>query len=75
MVTVEEIDITGLGSQASVANGVPKTGTAGHSIVWFGGQNVITGAVSSITVIVCTQGSDLLPHASRKTQVRVTLNS
>ena len=75
MVTVEEIDITGLGSQASLASGVPNTGTAGHSMVWFGGQNVITGAVSSITVIVCTQGSDLFPQASRNTQVRVILYS
>ena len=42
----------GSGSHASVAVGVANTGTAGHSIVVGSGNADISGAVSSITLIV-----------------------
>jgi hypothetical protein len=42
-----------VGSQLSVAVGVPGAGTASHCAVVFAGTNVNTGAVLSTTVIVC----------------------
>ena len=51
------ISIVGFGSHRSVAVGGVNTGVAGHSIVWFGAQVIVGGALSS-TVIACEHGSD-----------------
>jgi hypothetical protein len=61
-----------VGSQLSVAVGVPGAGTAVHCTVVFAGTNVKTGAVLSTTVIVCDAVEELL-HASMAFQVRVNV--
>ena len=57
--------------QASVAVAVAKLGVAGQEIVLGAGKSEITGAVLSITLIVC-DAVDAFPQASVAVQVLVT---
>ena len=57
---------------ASVAVATAKTGVAGQLIVVVGGNVVMTGAVTSCTLIVW-EAVDELPHKSVTVQVRVAL--
>ena len=57
--------------QASVAVAVAKLGVAGQEIVLGAGNAAITGAVVSVTLIVC-DAVDALPQASVAVQVLVT---
>ena len=59
--------------QASVAVGAVKDGLAVHSIVAFNPAAPITGAVISLTVIVCATVDELLPQASTALQVFVSV--
>jgi hypothetical protein len=56
--------------QASVAVAVANTGVAGQLIVVGAGRAAITGAVMSITLMVC-EAVEALPHPSVAVQVRV----
>jgi len=58
--------------QASVAVATAKTGVAGQLIVVGAGNEAITGAVTSSTLIVC-DATDEFPHASVAVHVLVTL--
>ena len=49
--------------QASIAVAIAKAGTAGHEIVEGAGRAAITGAVTSVTLIVC-ESVEALPQAS-----------
>jgi hypothetical protein len=64
----------GVPSQASVAVGVVNEGVAGHSTEPGAGKLLITGAVVSVTLIVC-DAVEALPQSSTAAQVRVTLYS
>ena len=57
--------------QASVAVAVAKLGVAGQEIVLGAGNAAITGAVVSVTLIVC-DAVDAFPQASVAVQVLVT---
>ena len=57
--------------QASVAVAVAKDGVAGQSIVDVGGKAAITGAVVSVTLIVCVAVEEF-PQTSVAVQVLVT---
>ena len=57
--------------QASVAVAVAKLGVAGQEIVLVAGNAAITGAVVSVTLIVC-DAVDAFPQASVAVQVLVT---
>src|SRR6476646_9110593 len=59
---------------ASLAVGVPKDGVSGHSMVAATGTEVNTGAVLSVTVIVC-EAVAVLPHASVAINVLVRVYS
>jgi hypothetical protein len=61
---------TGLVSQLSVAVGVAAAGIASHCTVVFAGTPLNTGAVVSMTVIVCRPVL-VLPQASAAVHVRV----
>ncbi len=63
----------GLGSQASLADGVAKLGVAGHSIVLGSGSAANTGAVRSTTLMLWLAVL-ALPHASVAVHVRVTVS-
>src|SRR5688572_645981 len=70
VVTSAKVGVT-LASQASVAVGVVNTGVAGHSTDDGPGSVDITGAVLSVTLIVC-DAVDVLPQSSVAVQVLVT---
>ena len=57
--------------QASVAVAVAKLGVAGQEIVLGAGNAAITGAVVSVTLIVC-DAVDTFPQASVAVHVLVT---
>ena len=57
--------------QASVAVAVAKLGVAGQEIVLGAGNAAITGAVVSVTLIVC-DAVDVFPLASVAVHVLVT---
>ena len=59
-------------SQASVAVGTSNDGVAGHSTKLGAGNSLMTGAVLSITLIICDV-VEALPQSSVAVQVRVTL--
>jgi hypothetical protein len=61
-------------SQASMAVGVPKTGTEPHSIGLMTTGQVMTGAVLSSTTIVLLQEAEF-PHPSMAVHVRVKVYS
>ena len=63
--------IVTLASQASVAVAVVKDGVSGHSIELGAGNAAITGAVLSVTLMVC-EAVELLPQSSVAVQVLVT---
>jgi len=75
--TLSLAEITGAGSQLSVAAAVPVPAAAvaaSHSTVTFAGQ-VTSGAVVSTMVIVCRQSLPTLPQTSVAVQVRVMADS
>ena len=59
--------------QLSVAVAIANSGVAGHEIVVSSGSGAITGAIESITLIVCEVEDELL-QASVNVQVLVTTN-
>src|SRR6186997_1084772 len=71
LASVEVIDTL---PHASLAVGVPKLGVKGHSMVAATGTEVNTGAVLSVTVIVCDAVA-VLPHASVAINVLVRVYS
>src|SRR6476661_1672783 len=71
LASVEVIDTL---PHASLAVGVPKLGVNGHSMVATTGTEVTTGAVLSVTVIVC-EAVAVLPHASVAINVLVRVYS
>jgi hypothetical protein len=70
VLTSSKVGIT-LASQASVAVGVAKFGVAGHSMELGPGKELSTGAVLSVTVIVCER-VEKFPQSSVAVQVLVT---
>src|SRR6185503_9556071 len=71
LASVEVIDTV---PHASLAVGVPNDGVSGHSMVAATGTEVNTGAVLSVTVIVCDAVA-VLPHASVAINVLVRVYS
>src|SRR4029079_587700 len=71
LASVEVIDTV---PHASLAVGVPNVGVSGHSMVAAAGTEVNTGAVLSVTVIVCDAVA-VLPHASGAINVLVRVYS
>ena len=70
MVTSLNVSVNEL-PQASIAVAVAKLGVAGQLIVDVAGNAAITGAVVSVTLIVC-DAVDALPHESVAVHVLVT---
>ena len=70
VVTSLNVNVTVL-PQASVAVAVVKLGVAGQEIVLGAGSTAITGAVVSVTLIVC-DAVDAFPQASVAVHVLVT---
>ena len=70
VVTSAKVNVNAL-PQASMAVAVAKLGVAGQLIVVVAGKFAITGAVVSVTLIVCDL-VDALPQASVAVQVLVT---
>ena len=60
--------------QLSIAEATAKTGVSGQVMVVVAGNTAMTGAVTSMTWIVCA-AVDTFPHASVAVQVLVTLYS
>jgi hypothetical protein len=73
VVTSFEVNVKAL-PHASVAETTANTGVAGQSIVDGAGKAAMTGAVLSITLMVC-EAVDELPQASVAVHILVTLYS
>ena len=73
VVTSTKVKVT-VASQASVAVGMSKEGTAGHSTELIPGRELMTGAVLSVTVMIW-DAVEVLPQLSVAVQVLVLTNS
>ena len=69
VVASEKVIVT-LASQLSIAVAIPKSGTAGQSIMLANSGHEIVGGVESSTVIVCAHVL-VLPHSSSAVHVLV----